>query len=401
MPVVSVVIAAYNASSFIGETLDSVVAQTLVDIEIIVVDDGSTDSTPDIVRSYAEKDARISLIQQQNSYAGAARNKGMDAASGSYLYFLDADDWIEPNALEILVMAAQKYRCDIVAARSESFDNVSQETSLMHWAIANTPFNQVLAPTDFASRLFQNFVGWAWDKLFDASFVAKTGLRFQGLRTTNDAFFVFCAMAEASSIVCLEDVLFHHRVNNPNSLEKTRSRSWGNAVEAMRAIRDRIQTMPHVEPLLESYYNWILLYTYQCINDLPDDEAAEGYLDTVGKLIDEMPESVSCIGGHERRLLELHAKPRARLLCEAVTFGDELEWARGDAAALQGEIDRLRDAEERLRAEVAQLRGELDAKQGIIDERDAELAEVYGSWRYRIGSVVVAPAQLIPGRKSE
>ncbi len=394
MPVVSVVIAAYNASSFIGETLASVMAQTLEDIEVIVVDDGSTDTTPDVVRSYVEKDARISLIQQQNSYAGTARNKGMDAASGSYLYFLDADDWIEPNALEVMVATAQKHRCDIVVARSEFFDNVSQETGQMNWAIANTPFNQVLAPADFASRLFQNFVGWAWDKLFDASFVAKAGLRFQGLRTTNDAFFVFCAMAEASSIVCLEDVLFHHRVNNPNSLEKTRSRSWGNAVEAMRAIRSRIQASPHAAPLLESYYNWILIYTYECINDLPDDEAAEGYLNVVGELIDEMPESVPFIGGHERRLFEMHAKPRARLLCEAVTFGDQLEWARGDVDALHGEIDRLR-------AEVARLHGDLDAKQDIIDERDAELAEVYGSWRYRIGSAVVAPAQLVPGRKSQ
>lgn len=394
MPIVSVIIAAYNASSFIGETLDSAMAQTLDDIEIIVVDDGSTDSTPDIVRSYAGRDRRISLIEQENSYAGTARNRGMDAASGKYLYFLDADDWIEPRALEVLVAAASKHRCDVVVARSESFDNVSGETSLMHWAIADTPFNRVLAPPDFASRLFQNFVGWAWDKLFDAGFVARTGLRFQGLRTTNDAYFVFCAMAEASLVVCLEDVLFHHRTNNPNSLEKTRSRSWGNAVEAMRAIRGRIEGLPHADKLLESYFNWILLYSFQCINDLPDDDAAEGYLNAVCELIDDMPEGIAFISGHERRMYDLRAKARSRLLCEAVSLGDQLEWSRNDLNALHVEVDRLHD-------ELGRLRAETDALRRTIDERDAELAEVYASWRYRIGSVVVAPVQLLPGRKSE
>lgn len=401
MPIVSVIIAAYNASSFIGETLGSVVAQTLDDIEVIVVDDGSTDRTPDIVRAYAEKDARVSLIQQENSYAGTARNAGMDAASGSYLYFLDADDWIEPNALEIMVGAALKYRCDIVVGRSESFDNVSQETQLMHWAVENTPFNQVLEPAAYASRLFQSFVGWAWDKLFDAGFIAERGLRFQGLRTTNDAFFVFCAMAEASSLVCVEDVLFHHRTNNPNSLEKTRSKSWGNAVEAMRAIHGEIAMLPHADQLLESYYNWILLYSYQCINDLPDDKAAEGYLASVGALIDEMPKGVTCIGRRERRILELHARPRARLLCDAVALGDQLDWARDDAANLHREIEGLRDVEGQLREEIARLHEEEARMREAIAARDAELAEVYGSWRYRIGSAVVAPAQLIPGRKAE
>ena len=95
MPIVSIIIPSYNAMNYITETLESVLAQTLTDIEIIVVDDGSTDNTRDIVKEYAHKDSRLTLVEQTNQFAGVARNNGMARATGDYLYFLDADDYIE------------------------------------------------------------------------------------------------------------------------------------------------------------------------------------------------------------------------------------------------------------------------------------------------------------------
>ncbi len=100
---VSVIIPAYNAEDYIDECLESVRAQTLSDIEILVIDDGSTDETLSCVRKHADADSRVCVMTQENQYAGVARNKGIAEATGEYLYFLDADDWIEPNTLETLV----------------------------------------------------------------------------------------------------------------------------------------------------------------------------------------------------------------------------------------------------------------------------------------------------------
>ena len=99
-PLVSIIIPAYNAEDYIGECLSSITNQTYHNLEIIVVDDGSTDTTPRIVRDFCTLDQRVSLIQQQNQYASVACNTGMDAATGEYFLLLDADDFFESTMVK-------------------------------------------------------------------------------------------------------------------------------------------------------------------------------------------------------------------------------------------------------------------------------------------------------------
>ena len=98
-PIVSVIIPVYNAEKFLKQCLNSVISQTLKEIEIICVDDGSTDNTNAILKAFSEKDQRITVIHQQNAGAGAARNNGLRRAKGKYLSFLDADDFFEKTML--------------------------------------------------------------------------------------------------------------------------------------------------------------------------------------------------------------------------------------------------------------------------------------------------------------
>ena len=96
---VSVILPIYNEEKYLAQCLDSICGQTLKEIEIICVDDGSTDNSPHILEDYAKKDSRIRLITQENQFAGAARNKGMACAVGKYLSFLDADDYYAPEKI--------------------------------------------------------------------------------------------------------------------------------------------------------------------------------------------------------------------------------------------------------------------------------------------------------------
>lgn len=113
-PTISVVIPVYNVEAYLRECVDSVLNQTMEDFEIILVDDGATDSSGRICDEYACKDARIRVIHRENGGLSAARNTGLDAASGEYVYFLDSDDYIAPDTLEKLLALAEKERADVV-----------------------------------------------------------------------------------------------------------------------------------------------------------------------------------------------------------------------------------------------------------------------------------------------
>ncbi|MBQ1326021.1 MAG: glycosyltransferase family 2 protein, partial [Solobacterium sp.] len=113
-PLVSVIITIYNTAPWLEACLDSVANQSLTDIQIVCVDDGSTDSSRDILEEYRRKDSRITIISQENHGISAARNAGVRAAEGRFLYFVDADDWIEPETLGVLAVEMVERELDIL-----------------------------------------------------------------------------------------------------------------------------------------------------------------------------------------------------------------------------------------------------------------------------------------------
>ena len=123
MPKVSVIVPVYNAERYLAQCVDSILAQTLQDMQVILVDDGSTDSSPAICDAYAGKDRRVQVIHKVNGRAASARNAGLRAAAGEYVAFVDADDWISPEMYEaMLAEGADVCLCDYVRFRgSEEF----------------------------------------------------------------------------------------------------------------------------------------------------------------------------------------------------------------------------------------------------------------------------------------
>ena len=119
---VSVILSVYNSERFLRQCLDSIIRQTLKDIEIICVDDDSDDNSYQILQEYAAKDDRITAVKQRHGGAGKARNTGLELAGGEYLSILDSDDFFEPDMLEKAYLAAEQYHAEIVVFRADFFD---------------------------------------------------------------------------------------------------------------------------------------------------------------------------------------------------------------------------------------------------------------------------------------
>ena len=144
MPKVSVIVPAFNAAPYLPECLDSILAQTADDLEVICIDDGSTDGTPQILAEYALRDGRLGWVSQENRGLSESRNRGIDLSSGKYLLFCDADDMLKPDAVRALVEKAERDRLDVLFFGA-AFGNHQREG---HKCIVGNALAAVLAVKD-------------------------------------------------------------------------------------------------------------------------------------------------------------------------------------------------------------------------------------------------------------
>lgn len=275
-PLVSVIVPAYNAEDYFDECLASIEGQTYRNIEIIVVDDGSTDSTLQLAQTHSEKDSRVTILVQDNQYAGVARNNGLEKAKGDYLLFFDADDILNSDTIELLVERAEETRADVTICRSTAFDIKSGVTYPLSHALCGVDLGSVISGKDLCDSLFQDFVGWPWDKLFRSSFVRYQDLRFQPLRTTNDAYFVYMALVLSKKISFVDYAGVVHRVGNSSSLEGSRRQSCENALTAAKTIFEALQEKGVYPSFERTYLNWLIHFSVWNIKTL-DGDAREKY----------------------------------------------------------------------------------------------------------------------------
>lgn len=269
-PKVTVVVPVYNAEKYLRECIESIADQTLEEIEMIFVDDGSTDKSLDILKEYEKKDSRISVITQEHANAGVARNRGLSVATGEYLSFLDADDFFEPNMLEKAYDKAKNEKAEIIVYRSDAFDvdNASyREMSFSIWE-KYIPDSSVFAGIDIKYDFFSAFVGWTWDKLFMRDYIEKKGFLFQEQRTTNDLLFTYLSLAAAKKITILEEILVHHRIHISTSLEATREKSYICFYHALLALREGLKEQGLYKRFKQDFINYSLRFSIENLNAL-------------------------------------------------------------------------------------------------------------------------------------
>lgn len=243
-PLVSVVIPVYNAMPYLVECLDSVCNQTLDDIEIICVDDGSTDASRATLESRASTDMRIKIIDGggEASNGGTSRNLGLDNSSGEYVVFLDADDYFEPDMLELAYNSAIKNDSDVVLFDGEKFDHQTNEI-IKDYEVLRTkyvPDSDVFSAQDVAKHIFQITNPTPWSQLYRRDYLLEEEIRFQSLPNTNDAYMTFAALASAKRISVVDKVLVHYRSNTHSSTQDGKWRYPFCFLEAFSMLEDRL-----------------------------------------------------------------------------------------------------------------------------------------------------------------
>lgn len=259
---ISVIIPVYNAERYIAECLDTVLGQSFGNIEVICVDDGSTDGTIKKLNDYKEKDKRVKVVHQDNKNAGAARNVGLKLAVGKYVIFLDADDFFEKDMFKKMFEWAELYKTDVVVVNSDMYYDDTGEAG------AGSPFETKLLPKkkvfsgSSVDKLFLAFVGWSWDKMFLRSFIIDNKLKFQEQKSTNDLYFVYSALIRARKISVLYDVLAHHRCNVKTSISMNREKSWEcSHLALMKLKKQLISWNIYDEKMRRDFANYALTFT--------------------------------------------------------------------------------------------------------------------------------------------
>lgn len=221
MSKISVIIPVYNVEKYLEECIDSVLKQTYRDFEIILVDDGSTDSSGDICDRYALKDERIRVIHKENAGLSSARNVGFDMASGEYVYFLDSDDYIANNMLKKAIETIDAEKCDFVFFKAISFEDDTGKTSTENYDYHRD--YSVGNPLDFFKEMTDNneFHMAVWLMFFKKSFLKDKDLYFKEGIIYEDCIFSFKVYCLAEKAAHINENLYFRRYRT-GSLIKSR-----------------------------------------------------------------------------------------------------------------------------------------------------------------------------------
>ncbi len=219
-PKVSVVVPVYNTAPYLRQCLDSIANQTLREIEIICVDDGSTDGSLEILREYEGRDDRFVVLRQQNKFAGVARNRGMEQARSDFLVFWDSDDFFEPQALEVMYKQIVRHEADICVCGANQYFQATGELkpSSRYLAEGRLPRDAVFNRHTHNDCILSFATVMPWNKMFRRTFVRENHLKFQSRRNSNDTYFCACALLLADRIVTVPDRMITYRVGRAGSL---------------------------------------------------------------------------------------------------------------------------------------------------------------------------------------
>ena len=232
IPKISVVIPFYNVENYLNQSLNSVINQKFRDIEIICINNNSTDNSLNILESYAQKDNRIKVINNQKNYGIAySRNIGLKNATGDYVLFIDSDDFLVKDCLQELYLNAISNNSDLVQFKFNKYDEID-DTFVKSGVPLDSLFGEIdydnftFTYKDMKNHVMNTFIA-VWSKLFKKEFLDKSNLYFQENLAYEDILFQIKSFLYADSISFLPKCIYNYRTSNPNSIMHDKSRMEG------------------------------------------------------------------------------------------------------------------------------------------------------------------------------
>lgn len=233
---ISVIVPVYNVEKYLGECIESLICQTYTNIEILLVNDGATDSSPKICNYYQKIDQRIKVINTENGGLSAARNMGIANAKGAYFAFVDSDDFIEATMLETLFAHAEKSSADIVCC---NYDFYSETSKFQKTHKIKNRKNMLYTSAQARDVLLYNnyYRCYAWNKLFRAELFEK--IRFPEGCIYEDILTSYLLLEKANNILYITDDLYHYRIRSNSITRKICPEKLYQILYPIREIRKR------------------------------------------------------------------------------------------------------------------------------------------------------------------
>ena len=259
-PAVSVVVPVYNVEKYLRECLDSIINQTLKDIEIILVDDGSPDNCPQICDEYASKDSRIKVIHKQNGGYGSAVNTGIEIANGEYIGIVESDDWIEHDMYEKLYNNAKENNTDITKCAfyyfdsNVPFDKQNRLQVLNDRTLLDCPRN-VFTIEDYP--FLAVFHSTVWAGIYKSEFIKQQKFIEKG--SYQDTPFTFEAYCRAKRITVVPEVFVHYRQEiNQNSSMMGGGKSKLASIDCYRLSKKILEQYGKYNVLLNEFWAFVV-----------------------------------------------------------------------------------------------------------------------------------------------
>ena len=245
---VSVIIPVHNTEKYLKSCLDSVQQQTLHEFECLCVDDGSSDGSWDILKTYESSDSRFRVLKNAGETAGGARNTGIDEARGEYIICLDSDDFFEPDLLQALYERAKADDLDLAVCCADSYLDEEKRFDVAAGVVRADLWRRMggraFCPhADMPETMFQLVSASPWNKLWKASFVRERGLRYQSLRNSNDTLFSYMGLMQARRVALVDKVLVHWRVRR-HSLTRRLDRHPDCFIDSLAALAAGVSAHP-------------------------------------------------------------------------------------------------------------------------------------------------------------
>ena len=257
-PIISVIVPVYNVEKYLSKCLDSILMQTFSNIEIICVNDGSTDNSRKILETYRKKDSRIKIVDKKNGGLSSARNAGMKVATGEFYSFIDSDDWVDKTMIEKLYDSMTKYSTDIAICAVHQFDEKRQTYDDSNKYYTLDFFDESFDNRAFSYKETKPFLMdvcvMAWNKLYRKSFIDECKSEFPDGLIFEDGPFFFSIFFKTKRVSIVRDFLYYYRVNRKGSIIQRGGTQFMDIVDVINLMYENVKDISDYEDIKYMFF---------------------------------------------------------------------------------------------------------------------------------------------------